>query len=91
MDSEMLEFVNYDYPLRVRTDASVDGCGAMLFQVIDGREIPVAYLSKTFSETERNWSTMEQETYGVFWAIITWEHYLLGHEFEVETDHKNIL
>ena len=34
---------------------------------------------------------MEQETYGVFWVIIIWEHCLLGHEFEVETDHKNIL
>ena len=91
MDSEMLEFVDYDHPLRVRTDASVDGCGAMLFQVIGGHEIPAAYLSKTFSESERNWSTIEQETYGVFWAITIWDYYLLGHTFELETDHKNIL
>ena len=51
----------------------------------------MAYLSKTFSETERRWSTIEQETYAVYWAITSWESYLLGHQFEVQTDHKNIL
>ena len=30
MDPKMLEFVNYDYPLRVKTDVSVDRCRAML-------------------------------------------------------------
>ena len=45
-------FINYDLPLIVRTDASVDGCGAILLQIMDGEEMPVAYLSKTFTDAE---------------------------------------
>ena len=91
LNVEMLTFLDYDEPILIRTDASVDGCGAVMYQIIGGVERPVAYLSKTFSPTERRYSTIEQETYAVFWAITTWSDYLLGQQFTVETDHKNIL
>ena len=91
VDVEVLKFLDYSQPICMRTDASTDGCGAMLYQIIDGKEQPVAYLSKTFSAAERRWSTIEQETYAVYWAITSWDPYLLGQQFEVQTDHKNIL
>ena len=91
VDVEVLKFLDYSQPICMRTDASTDGCGAMLYQIIDGKEQPVAYLSKTFSAAERRWSTIEQETYAVYWAITSWDSYLLGQQFEVQTDHKNIL
>ena len=91
VDVEVLKFLDYNQPICIRTDASTDGCGAMLYQNISGQEQPVAYLSKTFSAAERRWSTIEQETYAVYWAITSWDSYLLGQQFEVQTDHKNIL
>ena len=91
VDVKMLKFVDYLQKIRIRTDASVDGCGAVMYQVVDGIEQPVAYLSKTFTDTERRWSTIEQETFAVYYAITLWQDYLLGHQFEVETDHRNIL
>ena len=45
----------------VYMDASDNACGAQLSQEHDGTEFPIAFLSHTFTETERKWSTQEQE------------------------------
>ena len=49
-------------------DASDDDCGAQLSQQHDGKEFLVAFLSHTFMETQRKWSTTEQEAYGVYYS-----------------------
>ena len=54
----------------------------------DGTEFPVAFLSHTFLETQRKWSTTEQEVYGVYYAIIKWNYYLQGADIIVQNDHK---
>ena len=56
----------------VYTDASDDACGVQLSQEHDGTEFPIAFLLHTFSETQRKWSTTEQEVYGVYYAITKW-------------------
>ena len=53
----------------VYTDASDNACGAQLSQKHDGMEFSVAFLSHTFTETQRKWSTTKQEAYGVYYAI----------------------
>ena len=50
-------------------DASDDVYGAQLSQEHDGTEFPIAFLSHTFTETQRKWSTTEQEVYGVYYTI----------------------
>ena len=86
-----LYFLDYDHPIYVRCDASKSGCGAQLFQVINGKEHPVSYISKSFTPAERNWSTLEQELYAAVWSVKRWKDMLEGHPFIVMTDHKNIL
>ena len=44
----------------VYTDASDDACGAQLVQEHDDMEFPITFLSHTFTETQRKWSTTEQ-------------------------------
>ena len=39
----------------IYTDASDDVCGAQLLQEHDGMEFPIAFLSHTFTETQRKW------------------------------------
>ena len=51
----------------VYTDASDDAWGAQLSQEHDGTEFPMAFLLHTFTETEKKWSTTEQEAYGVYY------------------------
>ena len=38
----------------VYTDASNDACGAQLSQEHDGMELPIAFLSHTFTDTQKN-------------------------------------
>ena len=45
----------------VYTDASDDVCRAQLLQEHDGTEFPTGFLSHTFTETQRKWSTTRQE------------------------------
>ena len=53
----------------VYTDASDDACGAQLSLEHNGTEFPIAFLSHTFTETQRKWSTPEQKAYGVYYAL----------------------
>ena len=72
----------------VYTDASDDACGAQLSQEHNGTEFPIAFLSHTFMETQRKWSTTEQEAYGVYYAVTKWNYYLQGADITVRNDHK---
>ena len=48
-------------PYIVYTDASDNACGAQLSQIYNRTEFLVAFLSHTFTDTQRRWSTPEQE------------------------------
>ena len=60
------------------TDASDDTCGAQVSQEHDGQELPAAFLSHTFTDTQWKWSTTEQEAYGIYYAVTKWNYYLQG-------------
>ena len=72
----------------VYTDASDDACRAQSTQEHDGTKLPIAFLSHTFLETQRKWSTTEQEAYGTYHAITKWNYYLQGADIIVRNDHK---
>ena len=54
----------------------------------NGTEFPITFLFHTFTETQRKWSTTEQEAYRVYYAITTWNYYLQGADIIVRNDHK---
>ena len=70
------------------TDASNDACGAQLSQMHNEVEFPVAFLSHMFTDTQRRWSTPEQEAYSIYFAIKKWNCYLQGADIIVKNDHK---
>ena len=39
-------------------------------------------------ETQRKWSTTEQEAYGIYYAITKWNYYLQGADITVKNNHK---
>ena len=77
-DHAQLRWIEYSLPTELRTDASKEGVGAVLLQLSDGVEQPVVFLSETFSEVATRWSTLEQEAYAIFWAVMKLKNYLLG-------------
>ena len=72
----------------VYTDASDDACGAQLLQEHNAMELPIAFLSYTFTETQRKWSTTEQEAYGDYYTVTKWNYYLQSTDIIVRNDHK---
>ena len=53
----------------VYTDASDNACGTQPSQEYDGMEFPIAFLLHTFMDTQRKWSTTEQEAYRVYYVV----------------------
>lgn len=53
---------------------------------------PCGFLSKTFSETERNYDIYDREMLGIIRALKAWKHYLIGSPFPTfnRSDHKNL-
>ena len=88
VQAPILHYPNPNKTYIVYTDASDDACGAQLSQSHEGTEFPVAFLSHTFSETQRKWSTTEQEAFGVYYTITKWNYYLQGANIIVRNDHK---
>ena len=72
----------------VYTDASDDACGAQLSWEHDGTEFPIAFLSHTFTDTQRKWSTTEQEANRLYYVVRKWNYYLYGAEIIICNDHK---
>ena len=91
-----LHFPDYSLPWVVRTDASEVAVGAVLYQertLPDGtiRHEPIAFSSKKFSDPATRWDTYKREAYGIYHAIKSFNWYLLGKDFIVETDHRNLV
>ena len=69
----------------IETDASDYGLGAILLQA--GR--PVAFASRTMTETERRYSQIEKECLALVFGCTRFDHYLHGREkITTVTDHK---
>ena len=71
----------------IYTDASDDTCAGQLLQEHNDMEFPIAFLSHTFTETQRKWSTTEQEESGFYYAVTKW-NYLQGTDIMVWNDQK---
>ncbi|KAH9398026.1 hypothetical protein TYRP_019400 [Tyrophagus putrescentiae] len=79
---------NLDHPFIVACDASNLATGAVLLQAINGERRIVDFMSKTFNDTEKRYSTIEREATAILWALEKWEHLLYGRQFRIETDHR---
>jgi hypothetical protein len=91
VNAPLLIYPDFDKPLILRTDASQRGVGGVLFNVIDGVERPIAFVSKALSRAAKKWSTKEQECFAIFYCVQQLYFYLMGRPFCIETDHLNLV
>jgi hypothetical protein len=88
----VLVILNWYDPFRLETDASQFAIGAVLLQQVDDQWKPVAFLSKSLSETQRNYQIYDRELMAIILAFEAFCHYLIRHPLPVEvwTDHANL-
>ena len=79
---------NYDLPFCMAVDASDMAVGACLFQVLDGIEHPICYLSKKLNKHQLNYSTVEKEAFGLLLATRAFSVYFGSAPVTVYTDHS---
>ena len=54
-------------------------------------EHPIAFMSKSLTKTERNWTTIEEECYAIVHTLRKYENLLHNVKFTLKTDHANLL
>ncbi|XP_062589262.1 uncharacterized protein K02A2.6-like [Saccostrea cucullata] len=91
-ESKLLVFYDSKKPLRLSCDSSSYGVGAIISHVMkDGSERPIAFASRTLSETERRYAQIEKEALSSVFGVKKFHKYLFGRKFTLVTDHKPLL
>ena len=73
------------------SDTSTIGCGATLYQMIDGEYRVIAYYSKKLPEAVRRYSISELELTGMLANITAFKHILRNVDFTVYCDHSALV
>ena len=76
---------------KISADASSHGLGAVLLQKQKQDWRPVAYASRSMSETETRYAQIEKEALAITWACEKFSTYILGKHISIDTDHKPLV
>ena len=62
-----MHFMSDTAPITLHTDASDYG---YLFQTVDRKDQPVAFVSRTLNKSQLRWSVIQKEAYGIFYSCM---------------------
>ena len=90
----VLALYNPHFETKISADSSSYGLGAVLLQKQQQPDPcwkPVAYASRSLTETESRYAQVEKEALACTWAAEKFADYVLGKMFTMETDHKPLV
>ena len=83
----VLQYFDVTKDAHLQVDASKSGLGAVLLQ--EGK--PVAYASRSLTETECNYPQIDKELLAVVFGCERFHSYLYGRAVHIQTDHKPLV
>lgn len=89
--SPILKFFDPNKEIKISSDASSFGLGAVLLQRHDNEWMPVAYASRVMSDAETRYAQIEKKMLAISFACEHFHQYIFGQVVEVETDHKPLV
>ena len=87
VESPILAYQDPALPFILDTDASDFAIGAVLSQVQNGVERPIAYGSRTLDKAQRQYCVTRKELLAIVYFVKHFRHYLYGSQFLLRTDH----
>lgn len=77
---------NPKLPIVLTTDASPVGVAAILSHSVNNEERPIAYVSRSLTESEMNYSQLDREALAIIFAVSRFYNYVYGRHFYLVTD-----
>jgi hypothetical protein len=84
----VLAHFNIECSTIIEADASDKAIGAVLLQVQEGQERPIAYASRVLNQAEIGYSVCEKEALAGLYALEHWHYYTYGRKIRLRTDHR---
>lgn len=82
-----LQIFDSQSPIEIQTDASDLGVGACLLQ--NGK--PVAFCSRSLTETETRYPIIDKEMLGICFALKKFHNFVYGRKISIKTDHAPLV
>ena len=94
-EAQILKYPDPSKRYVVFTDTSDQTAAAIFTQEYTGedgetKEMPIAYLSAQFSDTQFKWSTVIKEAYAIYYVVKKWRHYLEDAEILLKSNAKSL-
>jgi hypothetical protein len=90
-DVPVLAIPRRDGRLVLRTDASRYAMGCALYQEDeDGFLQPIEFKSKAFAPAQQKLAAHDRECLALLYALISFRHFLIGKEFDVQTGNSTL-
>lgn len=90
-DEVVLPFPDFEKQFYCTTDASDVALGGVLSQGDPPNDRPIQFYSRTLTDTETRYSTIQKELLAIIESIRAFRPYLYGRSFILITDHKPLV
>ena len=88
----LLHYPQPEAVISIQTDASQTCAGCVLQQTLkSGITQPIGCFSKSFNETQKNYSTFDRELLAAYMGVRHFRNYLIGESVVLLTDHKPLV
>ncbi|CAH1395458.1 unnamed protein product [Nezara viridula] len=77
-----------ELPLVVASDTSPTVIAGVLSHIVDGIEKPIAFVSRSLSKSEMNYSQLDREALAIMFSLKKFYYFLFGRTFTLITDNK---